>query len=131
MSPDSLFIINGHAMVVMNHIADDFLSNERLRMYFLYNNLKQPQFLALANFTSRHCCGAGPARSHIILVETEQQRDAVPALVPTLAPTAPNLMLNIGRLSKIAQTITIYYFSHFYSNFNQKEIRRKNCSNLN
>jgi hypothetical protein len=41
-------------------------------------------------------------------VEPEPQFDAAP--VP--ASTAPNLMFNIVRLSKMAQTITISYFSH-------------------
>jgi hypothetical protein len=35
----------------------------------------------------------------------EPQRDT------TLAPTALNLMFNIGRLSKMSQTLTVSYFS--------------------
>jgi hypothetical protein len=61
--------------------------------------------------TSRNyqCCRAGAARSSIILVEpkpvSEPQRDAAPA-------PAPNLMFNVGRLLKMAQTKTVFYFSH-------------------
>jgi hypothetical protein len=43
---------------------------------------------------SRHCCRAGAARSHIILVEPKPQHDAAPASMAT----ALNLMLNIGGL---------------------------------
>jgi hypothetical protein len=40
------------------------------------------------------CCGAGAARCHIILVESELQRDATP---PPTAPT-PNLLFNMDGL---------------------------------
>jgi hypothetical protein len=47
--------------------------------------------------------------SRIILVELEPQCDASPAL------PAPNLMFNLGRLSKMPKTKTISYFSHSIS----------------
>jgi hypothetical protein len=50
-------------------------------------------------------------------VEPDPQRDAAPA---------PNLMSNIGGLSKMSQSITISYFSHsMLYQFKSKEIRRK------
>jgi hypothetical protein len=69
--------------------------------------------------------GAGAVRSITILVEPEPetQQDAVQALAPTaLAPTAPNLMFNIGGLSKMSTLAQFLTFPiHFHDNSTNKK----------
>jgi hypothetical protein len=74
------------------------------------------------------CRGAGAARSGIILVKPEPQRDTALALAPTVP--APKRMFNKGGLSKMSQTLTVSYFYHSISyQFKSKEIVSKNCPN--
>jgi hypothetical protein len=50
----------------------------------------------------------------------EQQRNAAPATALTVP--APNLMVNIGELTKMPLTVTVSYFPRsFYKNFNHKK----------
>jgi hypothetical protein len=55
------------------------------------------------------CCGAGAARSRIILVEPESQRDTASA--PALTATAPKLMWTVKNITNY----NILFFCHLIS----------------
>jgi hypothetical protein len=67
----------------------------------------------------------------VITNVAEPQRDAVPALAPTVL--APNLMVNRGEITKMLQTVTASYLPHsFIYRLQVKSERiRKNCHNFN
>jgi hypothetical protein len=60
----------------------------------------------ISNHSCNQCCGAGAARSCIIMVEQELYRDVDPAL---MAP-APNLITNTDGSLKMSKTLTVFTF---------------------
>jgi hypothetical protein len=65
--------------------------------------LRDGQMMQLRQQQGKRCGSYSDSDFATSVAEPEPQRDAA---------QAPNLMLNIGRLSKMSQTIKVSYFSH-------------------